>query len=228
MRNAVSVKPIEPEGAPPVQLHKYALTPTDQLKAAHRNSRKHSPKQIQAIVKSIEQVGAINPIVIDGNMRIVAGHGRWQAAKILGLKAVPTLMVDTLPEPQLRLYALADNRIAERATWDEEALAIELSELRFEAPDLDLTISGFEAPKIEFLIVGQEQTNWSDLDQAVEAAHVNPVTQSGDAWDFPAGHTLFCGSSLDRLAVSTALNGAMVQLGFEDPPLQSEGTRILG
>jgi hypothetical protein len=199
-------------------LLKYEMTPTEELKPARRNARKHSARQIEVLARSMAEVGTISPIIIDGDNRIVAGHARWEAAKLLGLKAVPTLKVDHLNDVQIRLYALADNRIAECATWDETARAEEFRELRLEMPDLDLTISGFELPRIEFDIAGLEQTNWSDLDQQLEELPLAPVTHVGDTYDFTTGHTLVCGNSLDPDVVALAVGGETVQVAAEDPP----------
>ena len=97
-----------------------------ELKAHARNPRTHSMKQIRQIAESIRRFGFTNPILIDAEDRIIAGHGRIEAAKLLGLSTVPTIRLDHLTEAQKRAYVIADNRLAELAGWDRELLALEL------------------------------------------------------------------------------------------------------
>lgn len=199
-------------------LLKYELTPIASLIPAERNARDHSKAQIAALERSMTAFGMISPVIKDANNRIVAGHGRVEAAKRAGQTMIPTLQVDHLSEAQLRLYALADNRIAERSTWNETARAQELRDLRLEMPDLDLTLSGFEHPVIELDIAGLEQTNWSDLDIMPETVPTVPVTRTGDVWDFANGHCLVCGDSTNAEVVAAAVQSEVVQLVAEDFP----------
>ena len=118
------------------------------------NPRTHSRTQIRQIAASIEHFGFINPVLIDRDGGIVAGHGRVEAAKQLGLKTVPTICLDTLTEAEIRAYVIADNRLAELAGWDNELLAIELQGLLDLDLDFDVTITGFETPQIDMLISG--------------------------------------------------------------------------
>src|SRR5690606_8700131 len=97
--------------------------------------------------------------------RIVAGHARWEAAKRLGLDTVPALLVEHLNEDELRLYAIADNRLAERAGWDESILAIEFAELEMSCPEISLSVTGFELPRIDWLCSRETQEKWTDLDK---------------------------------------------------------------
>ena len=107
--------------------------PVAALKPYDRNARTHSPKQIRQLAASIEEFGFTNPILIDSNRRIVAGHGRVDAAKLFGLETVPVICLDDLTEAQIRAYVIADNKLAENAGWNRELLGLELqcSELRF-------------------------------------------------------------------------------------------------
>src|SRR5262249_17475188 len=118
----------------------------EKLKPNPRNARTHNRKQCRALAKVIEDVGFINPIIIDADGMILAGHGRLEAAKLLGHKVVPVIRVSELSDAQKRAYVLADNRLAERAGWDQAALAAELGELSVLLPRLDLSIelTGFE------------------------------------------------------------------------------------
>jgi ParB-like chromosome segregation protein Spo0J len=104
-------------------------TPVAALKPYKGNARTHSRRQIRQILESIRRFGFINPVIIDASGRIIAGHGRVEAAKMLGLDVVPTVMIEHLTEDQIRAYILADNRIAEKASWDRQTLAIELQHL---------------------------------------------------------------------------------------------------
>lgn len=173
---------------PENELLPYEMTPIARLMPLPGNARKHSKKQIEAILKSFEAFGFVTPVLINADNRIIAGHGRVEAAKAQGKTTVATLRVTHLDDAEQRLLALADNRIAEMSTWDEEKRAGEFRALRLESPDLDLTISGFETAKIEFEIAGLEQTNWSDLDHVPDAPTTEPITRLGDAFDFQAGH----------------------------------------
>jgi hypothetical protein len=102
--------------------------PTGSLRPAERQTRKHSKKQIQQLAAAIREFGFVNPVLLDTEGRIVAGHGRVEAAKLLGLEQVPTIRLDHLTEAQLKAYRIADNRLAECAEWDRELLALELGE----------------------------------------------------------------------------------------------------
>src|SRR5262245_37883903 len=115
------------------------------------NARTHSTEQIDRICRVIQQVGFINPIVVDENNVILAGHGRWEAAFKLGLKTVPTIVVRGLTEARKRAYRLADNRVAERAGWDRKKLAQDINELSSLLDDagLDVELTGFEAAEID-------------------------------------------------------------------------------
>jgi ParB/RepB/Spo0J family partition protein len=108
-----------------------------------QNARTHTKRQIRKIAASIRRFGFVNPVIIDRNNQIIAGHGRVRAAKLLGLEKVPTILLENLTEDEIRAYVLADNRLAELAGWDEEILAIELQYLLTIGEDLDVTDIGF-------------------------------------------------------------------------------------
>jgi DNA modification methylase len=216
--------------AAPDRLLQYELTPIADLTAAVRNAREHGPSQIDALAESVDAFGIINPVIIDGENRIVAGHGRVEAAKRAGRTAIATLRVEHLTPAELRLYAIADNRIAERSTWDESALALELQDLRIEAPDLDLSLSGFEHPKIEIKIASLDQSSWSDLDKVPEPPTAEEaVTRKGDIWDFSqADHSLACADSTSTETVASLLRGDIVDLVATDFPYNLAGDEYSG
>ena len=117
-----------------------------------QNARTHTKRQIRKIAASIRRFGFVNPVIIDRNNRIIAGHGRVRAAKLLGLEKVPTILLENLTEDEIRAYVLADNRLAELAGWDEEILAIELQYLLTIGEDLDVTDIGFEMAEVDLIL----------------------------------------------------------------------------
>jgi ParB-like nuclease domain len=116
---------------------KLALVPLDALRADPRNPRKHSRIQVRAIARSIDAFGFNAPILVDKRNQIVAGHGRYEAAQLLGLEKIPIISLDHLTETQARAYLLADNKLAERSSWDDASLALPLKELSELALDFD-------------------------------------------------------------------------------------------
>ena len=156
--------------------------PIPSLKPYPRNARTHSRKQIRQIARSIEEFGWTNPVLIDAKGGIIAGHGRVEAAKLLGLSQVPTIRIEHLTETQKRAYILADNKLAENAGWDSETLAIELQGLVEFDLDFDLTITGFETAEIDLLIEslegGEPDPAADDIPEADPSAP--PITRPGD------------------------------------------------
>lgn len=191
----------------------------DALTPRPRNPRTHSPKQIRQIADSIETFGFTNPILIDRDCNIVAGHGRVEAAKLLGIETVPTICLEDLSEAQIRAYVIADNRLAENAGWDTEILAIELKDLLEIDLNFDITITGFETPEIDLLITGLEDGDAEpdELD-AVEVPGSGPtITRPGDIWQI-GQHRLICGDSTEPDIYARLLDGKRAQMVFTDPP----------
>jgi hypothetical protein len=135
---------------PPQDDRRVEIIPVGQLRPYPNNARTHSKKQIRQIADSIGRFGFTNPVLIDDGGQIIAGHGRVEAAKLIGLAAVPTIRVSHLSDLEKRAYILADNRLAEKAGWDREILAIELQALI----DLDFQVelTGFEAPYVDMVL----------------------------------------------------------------------------
>jgi hypothetical protein len=170
---------------------------TDQLSAFESNSRSHSKHQIRQIAASIKAFGFTNPILIDNSSTIIAGHGRVEAAKLLGMEEVPTIRLENLTRDQIRAYVIADNRIAEKAGWDKSILAIELQHLLTIDSNLDVTITGFEIPEID-LVLSQAVAE-SDPDDKFEIDLTNrAVTEPGNVWRL-GKHRILCASGLLRL-----------------------------
>jgi ParB-like chromosome segregation protein Spo0J len=128
---------------------KYKMVDLKSLVAYAKNARTHSDEQVNQIASSIKEFGFLNPILIDGDLNIIAGHGRVLAAQKLGIKAVPVLEISHLTEAQKRAYVIADNKLALNAEWNEDLLRIELSEL---AENFDLQLIGFSAPELDVLL----------------------------------------------------------------------------
>lgn len=179
-------------------------------------ARVHSPKQIAEIAASIEAFGFNNPVLIDKLGIIIAGHGRVEAAKKLGRDTVPCLRLEHLSDSQRRAYVLADNRLAEKAGWDREILAIELQYLTTLDVDFDVTITGFEMAEIDVLLGAAEVK--SDAANSVPAPVAGPaVTRLGDLWQIGA-HRLICGDATDLETSARLLDGDRAQMVFTDPP----------
>jgi 16S rRNA G966 N2-methylase RsmD len=188
----------------------------DALKPFDRNARTHSQKQIRKIAGSIDKFGFINPVLIDAKSRIIAGHGRVAAAKLLGIEEIPTLAIEHLGEADLRAYVLADNRLAEEAGWDKDILRIEFQHLATLELDFDLSITGFEEAEIEVFLndgsEGPEDSPPPNIDRDKPS-----ISAFGDLWTI-GPHRLLCADALKRESYSRLLNGEQAQLVFIDPP----------
>ena len=205
--------------ADPDRLLKYELTPIADLIPSERNAREHGANQLDDLADSVNAFGIISPVTIDVRNHIYAGHGRVEAAKRAGKTHIATLRVEHLSEAQLRLYAIADNKIAERSTWNDAMLAVEFRDLRITAPELDLSLSGFEHPKIELKIASLDQSSWSDLDKTPEPEEAKePVSRLEDIWDFPGDNRLVCGDSTSPEVLKALLGDEVVDLVATDFP----------
>jgi DNA modification methylase len=181
-----------------------------------RNVRKHSSQQILEIARSIERFGFNNPVLVDEHNRILAGHGRVEAARLLGLKNIPTLRIEHLTETEKRAFVIADNKLAEKAGWDQETLAIELQELIDLNFEVELT--GFEIPEIELLLDSTDaQAGNSEVEEIPTLTPNHVVTKPGDLWIL-GDHRLFCGDARHRESFASLLSGKIAQLVFVDPP----------
>ena len=182
------------------------------------NPRKHSLKQIRAIANSIEAFGFNAPILVDNGNRVVAGHGRLEAAQLLGLAEVPVIRLEHLSEQQAKAYMLADNKLTDRSSWDDRKVAIVLKELSDIALDFEIEATGFEAPEIDLRIQSLEPPDEStDSADEFEATHGPPVSRPDDLWIL-GGHRLLCGNALDPQAYDALLAGEKAAAVFTDPP----------
>ena len=191
---------------------------TDALAPYPRNARRHSKKQIRQIAASIEEFGWTNPILVDGSGGIIAGHGRVEAARLLGIETVPTIRIENLSEVQKRAYILADNKLAELAGWDRGILARELQGLLEFDLDIDVTVTGFETPEIDVLIGELDPAQEEDPADEIPALEEGPqVTRPGDLW-LIGQHRLICGDATDPETYARLLDGGEAQMVFTDPP----------
>ena len=178
------------------------------------NARTHSPAQIQKLRSSLREFGFINPVLIDRNFGVIAGHGRIEAARAEGITEVPCVFVDHFTEAQKKAYILADNRMALDAGWDEEMLEIELSGLQEMGYDLELT--GFDATELSDFFGGADEAKEDDFD--VDAELQKPAfSKAGDVWKL-GRHTLICGDSTKQETYNTLLGDIKVNLVLTDPP----------
>src|SRR3990167_1229437 len=180
-----------------------------------RNSRTHSPEQIAQIARSIQEFGFTNPVLIDGQGGIVAGHGRVLAAQSLGVGSVPCLRVDWLTEAQKRAYVIADNQLALQAGWDDEVLAAELHDLQ--GMDYDLSLTGFDSDHIEELLASLDATPEGETEaDAVPEVRAEAISKAGDVWVM-GKHRIMCGDSTDSTSVALLMNGEKAKLMQTDP-----------
>jgi hypothetical protein len=193
------------------------LLPIGDLTPDPRNPRQHSRAQIRAIARSFEAFGVNTPILINMNNQIIAGHGRYEAAKLLRLTDVPVIRLEHLTETQARAYMLADNQLTDRSTWDDAMLAVHLKELSELALDFDIEALGFELPEIDFRIQSLDTADVSDAADEFNAAIGPAVSQTSDLW-LVDDHRLYCGSALDALAYDAILGTAKAAAVFTDPP----------
>ena len=184
-----------------------------------RNARTHTKKQIRQIAASIEEFGWTNPVLIDGEGGIIAGHGRVEAAKLLGLETVPTIRLQDMTEAQKRAYIIADNRLAELAGWDQEVLAIELRALGEIALDFDLEITGFETTEIDLLIESLDESGSEDEADIVPEIDETtpPVSRLGDLFRL-GRHRLLCADATKAESYERLMTAKPARMIFTDPP----------
>lgn len=178
------------------------------------NSRTHSDEQVQQIASSIKEFGFTNPVLIDGQGGIIAGHGRIMAAQKLKMDEVPTITLSDLSEAQKKAYIIADNKLALNSGWDDELLKIELEQLK--ELDFDLGLIGFSDDELALLMGGETTEGLVDEDQVPELVD-DPVTVLGDVW-LLGNHRLMCGDSTSIDAINILCNDRAVDMWLTDPP----------
>ena len=192
--------------------------PLAALRPYARNARRHSAAQIKQIAASIERFGFTNPVLISDGGEIIAGHGRVEAAKLLGMKSVPTIRLSHLDETERRAYVIADNKLALNAGWDQEMLAIELQGLI--DLDFEIELTGFSLAEIDLVLdaalSADPRAAEGPEDQIPRMAPV-AVTQTGDLWIL-GRHRLLCGDARAGADYAAVLEGGRADLLFTDPP----------
>ena len=192
------------------------LVPLGKLVPYINNARTHSPEQLAKLRSSLREFGFINPVIIDRDYNIIAGHGRVLAAKEEGIREVPCVFVDYLTEAQKKAYILADNRMALDAGWDEELLRIEIESLQGE--DFDVSLTGFEEQELAdlFAIEGDKAAKDDDFDLSAALEKASFV-ERGDLW-IVGRHRLLCGDATRTEDVERLMDGKKANLIVTDPP----------
>ena len=190
--------------------------PIDSLIPYARNAKQHPDAQVAQIAASIREFGWSAPILVDGQNNVIAGHGRLLAARKLNMTEVPVVPLEHLSETQRRALILADNKIGENASWENELLGIELAELKDAGFDLELT--GFSQEEWDTLIAGGENTNDGLTDEdAVPEVTETPISQPGDIWIL-GEHKVICGDATKVEHYQALLGEELVDMTFTDPP----------
>ncbi|MBN8520315.1 MAG: ParB N-terminal domain-containing protein [Alphaproteobacteria bacterium] len=202
--------------APPSRLA-IAYLPIDTLQLDENNARQHSPRQISQIVRSIQSFDFNVPILIDKNHKVLAGHGRILACQKMGWHEVPTIQLEHLTQEQARAFAIADNRLTENSTWNEQILAESLKELSLLELDFSLEATGFTMGEIDLKIESLSFIQETDPIDNFLPTIERPVTQPGDLWILGT-HRLFCGNALEAKSYQILLEDRMADMVFTDPP----------
>jgi DNA modification methylase len=194
----------------------------DKLVPYARNARTHSKEQILQLRASLREFGFVNPVIVDKDLNIIAGHGRILAAKEEGVKEVPCVFAEHLSEAQKRAYIIADNRLALNAGWDAEMLSVEISDLQ--GVDFDISLLGFDDAELNKLLGDIDDVQDDDFD--VDAELQKPATTKlGDLW-LLGNHRLVCGDSTKAETFELLMDGKQANLTVTDPPynVNYEGT----
>ena len=189
-----------------------------ELKPYPKNARTHSKKQVRQIADSITRFGFTNPVLIDNENTILAGHGRVEAAKLLVWKDVPCIRLEYMTPQQKRAYVLADNKLALNAGWDEELLAEELKELLLQ-DEFTIDMTGFSIAEVDHIIEGNPNEEAGDPreDRQPASDASKARCEVGDIWQL-GQHRLICGNALDPKVIATLMDGKKAQMVFTDPP----------
>jgi ParB-like chromosome segregation protein Spo0J len=197
---------------PSLQIH---YRPVESLVPYARNAKQHTDTQVAQIAASIREFGWGAPILVDGKNNVIAGHGRLLAARKLGMSEVPVVPMDHLTDIQRRALILADNKIGENASWEDELLGLELAELQ--SSGFDLGITGFSPDEWDALITGDTGNDGlTDEDQVPEVTE-NPISRAGDVW-LLGDHKVLCGDATKAEDYKALLGDELVDMTFTDPP----------
>jgi DNA modification methylase len=198
--------------------HKIEVSPISALTPFPTNARKHTKRQIKQIALSIETFGFTNPVLIGADGQILAGHGRVEAAKVLGLVTVPTIKLSHLTAAERKAYVLADNKLALNAHWDQDLLAIELQGLI--ELDFDVELTGFSLAETDFILEGAKTRDVRGTDADLDELPPLPkraTSQPGDLW-WLGHHRLICGDAQEEGCFQALMGNEKAHLVFTDPP----------
>lgn len=198
---------------------KIEIVPVARLKPWAQNARTHSQKQIRQIADSIEAFGFTNPVLIDEDMTILAGHGRVLAAQHLNLTEVPCIRIEHMSLAQKQAYVIADNKLALNAGWDEEILAKELQALMELDLEFDVQLTGFSIAEVDLVIESLRPEEPNAPEDDILPAHLDdaPIVYFGDIWQLGC-HRLICGDALKPETICELMNGSKADMVFTDPP----------
>ncbi|MBS9718529.1 site-specific DNA-methyltransferase [Pseudohalocynthiibacter aestuariivivens] len=188
------------------------------LKPSSRNARTHERRQVRQIAESIRQFGFANPVLVDEANILIAGHGRLEAALLLGLEQVPAIRLTHLSDVEKRALMLADNKIALNSNWDVDLLATELADLSTMNLDFELDLTGFEVAEIDLIIAEQAEAGATTTEEApLPDRSRPPISRRGDLWLLGA-HRVLCGDAKDPDDYAVLMDGEQANMGFTDPP----------
>lgn len=201
----------------------FQLIDINKLVPYQNNSRTHTPEQIMKIRSSLREFGFVNPVIVDRDLGVIAGHGRLAAAREEGYTEVPCVFVDEMTKAQKKAYIIADNRLALDAGWDEEMLKVEMEALQ--GMDFDLALTGFDEKELLSLFSADESAAEDDDFDVDEELAKPTFTKPGDIW-LLGRHRLICGDSTDQNVIDTLMDGKKANLTVTDPPynVNYEGT----
>jgi hypothetical protein len=194
----------------------FECVPIERIKASPRNSRQHTSKQISKLARSIQQFGFVSPAVIDEDETLLCGHARVEAARQLGMRTIPAVRACHLSESDKRAFIIADNRLAELASWDQNGLARELHFLSELDIDYDFSAIGFDTAQIDVILEGIEEIN-DRADVLPKTTTLGPISKLGDHW-LLGDHHLCCGNALESGPYLALLGTDHAQMVFTDPP----------
>lgn len=202
----------------------WRMAPVGEVQPYERNAKIHGPEQLRLLRRSLRENGFVRPLLVDENLRLIAGHGVLEAAKAEGMERVPCVVVTGLTEAQRRAYILADNKLSELSAWDEGILALELPEL--EALDVDVSALGFE-PIGDIESPAQLDEDAAAPEEDFPPAVSPPFVRRGDLWVL-GPHRVMCGNCTSSEDVETLLGGNRPELLLTDPPYCSGGFQEAG
>ena len=197
-----------------------AYVPTASLQLNPKNPRLHSNKQIRQISESLKAFGFNVPVLVDGALRVIAGHGRVLAAKLAGITELPTITLEHLTEAQAKAFMIADNRLTENSVWDDRLLAEQFKSLSEVELDFSLDVTGFEIGEIDVMIEGLApaiEGGDDPADALPETKKAVRVSRNGDLW-LLGRHRIYCGNSLNVSSYSALMETRRAAMVFTDPP----------